>query len=124
MFTTLTFAFIKDAVRKTYNKLVKKREDFTSFATDVRLDYFFHMFTCMFIILKNESYCNKTHPCKFSVSRIRYYRQQLLMAVLWAKCYLTKLSCNIYYCQIVDCCGVDCVYFMDNDKVLIETYMP
>ena len=38
--------------RKTYNKLVKKREDFTSFATDVRLDYFFHMFTCMFIILK------------------------------------------------------------------------
>ena len=44
-------------VRKTYNELVKKREDFTGFATDVRLDYFFHMFTCMFIILKNQSYC-------------------------------------------------------------------
>ena len=69
MFTTLTFsfAFIKDAVRKTYNELVKKREDFTAFATDVRLDYFFHMFTCMFIVLKNQSYCNKRHPCKFSV---------------------------------------------------------
>ena len=58
------------------------------------------------------------------VQCIRYYRQQLIMAVLWAKCYLTKLSCNVYYCQIVNCCGVDCVYFMDNDKVLIETYMP
>ena len=31
-------------------KLMKKREDFTDFATDVRLDYFFHMFTCTFII--------------------------------------------------------------------------
>ena len=38
--------------------------------------------------------------------------------------YLTKLSCNVYYCQIFNCCGVDCVYFMDNDKVVIETYMP
>ena len=47
MFTTLTFAFalIKDAVRKTYNELAKRREDFTDFTTDVRLDYFFfHMF--------------------------------------------------------------------------------
>ena len=52
MITTLTilFTFIKDAVRKTYSELVKKREDFTGFATDVRLDYFFHMFSCMFII--------------------------------------------------------------------------
>ena len=48
------------------------------------------------------------------------------MAVLWAKCYLTKLSWNVYYCPIFNCCGVhvDCVYFMDNDNVLIETYMP
>lgn len=46
MFTTFTFsfAFNKDAVRKTYNQLMKNREDFTGFATDVRLDYFFHTF--------------------------------------------------------------------------------
>ena len=33
---------------------MKKREDFTGFATDVRLDYFFHMFTCMFMYSKES----------------------------------------------------------------------
>ena len=79
MFTTLTFsfAFVKDAVR----------EDFTVFATDVRLDYFLHMLTCMFIITFHFNTHVGIHWHKLGCPSLSEKCQSLLICVSGIRSY-------------------------------------